>query len=85
MKKLHQETEVFDGFSQSDKRERRGASQTIKQLDRESDEALKDRSHQGYEARKIFLRRQKELKSKSDERNFQYDYEVKDNSTERGR
>lgn len=85
MKNLHQEKEVFDGFSQSEKRERRGASETVKQLDRESDEELKDRGHQGYEARKVFLRRQKELKAKSDERNFQYDYEVKDNANDWGR
>lgn len=69
-----------------DAEERMAAADTIKQRDREYEQGLlSDRNHKNYEGRKRFVTRQKELDAVSDERNFEYDYEVKNNSHDRGR
>ncbi|MGS2723950.1 hypothetical protein ACVBEJ_09395 [Porticoccus sp. GXU_MW_L64] len=75
-----------NSMARSNAEERLDAAKTIEAMDRESKEDfLKDRSHKRYEGRKRFVSRQKELVAVSGERNFEYDYEVKEKSNDRGR
>lgn len=69
-----------------DAEERMATADTIKQLDREYEQGLTaDQKYKHLDSRKRFISRQKELDAVKDDRNFEYDYEVKGNSNDRGR